>query len=275
MAVNYHLRILSGGRASLNLRELWDFRGLLVALAIRDIKLRYRQTALGVAWVVLQPLLASGILAFVFGTVAGIIKPGRSSVFVFVLGGFIGWSLFSTTFIRSGSSLIQHSALISKVFFPRLILPGSAVLSVLLDVGIAMALFVLIAIIQGPPIGWEIITLPVWLTILLIFASGLGLISAALSARYRDVQHITPFLMQLLFYASPVAYQAAAVPEKWRGIFLLNPLVPLFEGLRWSLLREGHFRGSEVAYSIFVATFTLMFGLLLFRRAEREFADVM
>ena len=204
MATAYHLRIRSSkGFAGFNFRELWDFRGLLAALAIRDIKLRYRQTALGVAWVVLQPLLASGILAFVFGTVAGIIKPGRSSVFIFVLCGFIGWSLFSATFIRSGNSLIQHSA------------------------------------------------------------------------RFRDVQHITPVLLQLLFYASPVAYQAAAVPEKWRGLFLLNPLVPLFEGLRWSLLREGHFRGLEVAYSLFVSALTLVFGLLLFRRAEREFADVM
>lgn len=276
MALNYHLRIRSSrGFAGFNLRELWDFRGLLAAFTIRDIKLRYRQTALGVAWVVLQPLLASGILAFVFGTVADIIKPGRSSVFVFVLGGFIGWSLFSATFIRSGNSLIQHSALISKVYFPRLILPGSAVLSALLDVSVAIALFFLLTIIRGPSIGWEIITLPVWLAMLLIFASGLGLISAVLSARFRDVQHITPVLLQLLFYASPVAYQSAAVPEKWRGLFLLNPLVSLFEGLRWSLLREGHFRGLEVAYSLFVAVFTLAVGLLLFRRAEREFADVM
>ena len=276
MAGAYHLRIRSSrGFAGFNLRELWDFRGLLAALAIRDIKLRYRQTALGVAWVVLQPLLASGILAFVFGTVAGIIKPERSSAFVFVLGGFIGWSLFSATFVRSGNSLIQHSALISKVFFPRLILPGSAVLSALLDVSVAMALFLLLTIIGGPSVGWEIITLPVWLGILLIFAFGLGLISAVLSARFRDVQHITPVLLQLSFYASPVAYQSAAVPEKWRGLFLLNPLVPLFEGLRRSLLREGHFRELEVAYSLFVSAFTLVFGLFLFRRAEREFADVM
>jgi lipopolysaccharide transport system permease protein len=276
MAPNYHLRIRSSrGFAGFNIRELWDFRGLLAALTIRDIKLRYRQTALGVAWVVLQPVLASGILAFVFGTVADIIKPGRSSVFVFVLGGFIGWSLFSAAFIRSANSLIQHSALISKVFFPRLILPGSAVLSALLDVSVAMALFFLLTIIRGPSIGWEIIALPVWLAILLIFAFGLGLISAVLSARFRDVQHITPVLLQLLFYASPVAYQSAAVPEKWRGLFLLNPLVPLFEGLRWSLLREGHFSGLEVAYSIFVSAFTQEVGLLLFRRAEREFADVM
>jgi len=177
MAGAYHLRIRSSrGFAGFNLRELWDFRGLLAALAIRDIKLRYRQTALGVG---------------------------------------------------------------------------------------------------GPSVGWEIITLPVWLGILLIFAFGLGLVSAVLSARLRDVQHITPVLLQLSFYASPVAYQSAAVPEKWRGLFLLNPLVPLFEGLRWSLLREGHFRGLEVAYSLFVSAFTLVFGLFLFRRAEREFADVM
>lgn len=275
MARTYHLHIHSSrGFAGFNLRELWDFRGLLAALAIRDIKLRYRQTALGVAWVVLQPLLASGILAFVFGTVAGITKPGRTSVFVFVLGGFIGWSLFSATFVRSGNSLIQHSALISKVFFPRFILPASSIFSALVDTSVALTLFVLLSMIRGHSFSWEIVTLPVWLTFLLIFAFGLGLISAALSVRFRDVQHITPVLLQLLFYATPVAYQTEAVPERWRGLFLINPLSPLFEGLRWSLLREGHFRGSEVAYALLVSALVLVLGLALFRHAEREFADV-
>jgi lipopolysaccharide transport system permease protein len=275
MAGTYRLRIRpSKGLTGLKLREFWSFRGLLAALAIRDIKLRYRQTVLGVAWVVFQPLLASGILAFVFGTVADVTKPGRSSVFIFVLSGFVGWSLFSSIFVRSGQSLIQNSGLITKVFFPRLILPAATVVSALLDTGVSLFVFILLTIALGPAAGLEILTLPIWLALLLAFAFGLGLINAALSVRFRDVQHITPVFLQILFYASPVAYQTGAVPDKWRGLFLLNPLAPLFEGLRWSLLREGDLRGLQVAYSLLVSGLTLMLGLMVFHHAEREFADL-
>ncbi len=270
----YHVRIQPTKRffGLKNLSELWEFRELLVALAMRDIKLRYRQTALGIAWVILQPLLASGILAFVFGTVPGITKPGRSSVFVFVLAGFIGWSLFSAAFSRASQSLLQHSALISKVYFPRIILPASAIVSALLDV--ALALFFLLIGLSGAHVGWQIVMAPIWLALLLVLSLGLGLFSAALSVRFRDVQHITPVFIQILFYASPVAYQTAAVPEKWRPFFSLNPLASVFEGLRWSLLREGQFYLSGVLYSLFVSFLVLALGLLVFRSAEKEFADV-
>jgi lipopolysaccharide transport system permease protein len=275
MAGSYHLCIRpSRGFNGPDFVELWNFRGLLGALALRDIKLRYRQTALGVAWVMLQPLLASGVLAFVFGTIAGVTRPERSSVFIFVLGSFIGWTLFSATCTRAGQSLLQHSMLISKVFFPRLILPASAAVSGVLDAGVGLAFFVLLSLMSGSSFGWEIITLPIWLAMLLMFALGLGLISAGLSIRFRDVQYITPVFIQLLFYASPIAYQATAVPEKWRGFFSLNPLAPLFEGLRWSLLGEGDVRFSAVIYLLCASLLVLGLGLLLFMRAEREFADV-
>jgi lipopolysaccharide transport system permease protein len=254
--------------------EVWKYRGLMGAFAIRDIKLRYRQTVLGVAWVVLQPLLASGILAFVFGTVAGVTKPGKSSVFIFVLAGFIGWSLFNTTFARVGQSLVQHSVLISKVFFPRIILPASTVIAALLDAGVGLALFALLALFSGLHIGWQIVSLPIWLGLLVVFAFGLGIINAALSVRFRDVQHITPVLAQILFYASPVAYRTSSVPEKWRGLFLLNPLASLFEGVRWSLFGEGYMNPATFVYSALVAVVVFWLGLLFFRRLERDFADV-
>ena len=275
MAGSYHLRIRpSTGFEGPDLAELWSFRGLLAALAVRDIKLRYRQTALGIVWVILQPLLASGVLAFVFGTIAGVTRPERSSVFIFVLGGFIGWTLFSATCTRASQALLQHSMLISKVFFPRLILPASAAASGLLDAGVGLAFFVLLRLLSGSSFGLEILTLPIWLAMLLMFALGLGLISAALSVRFRDVQYITPVFVQLLFYASPVAYQTAAVPEKWRGFFSLNPLAPLFEGLRWSLLGEGDIRLPAVVYLLCASLLFLGLGLLVFKRTEREFADV-
>jgi lipopolysaccharide transport system permease protein len=276
MADAYHLCIrASRGFRAPDLLECWNFRALVAALAMRDIKLRYRQTALGIAWVILQPLIASGVLAFVFGTIAQVTRPERSSVFIFVLGGFIGWTLFSATFTRAGQSLLQHSMLISKVYFPRLILPISVAASGLLDAGVGLAFFAFLKLLSGSSFGLEIITLPLWLAILVVLALGLGLISAALSVRFRDVQHITPVFIQTLFYASPVAYQMASVPKKWLGLFSLNPMAPLLEGLRWSLLGEGYVRLPSVIYLLCTSLLILALGLLVFRRAEREFADVM
>jgi lipopolysaccharide transport system permease protein len=276
MVSTYHLRIQPARRwfELKNLSELWTFRELLVALAMRDIKLRYRQTALGVAWVILQPLLASGILAFVFGTIAKVTRPDRNPVFIFVLAGFIGWSLFSTTFLRSSQSLVQHSALITKVFFPRVILPASAAVSALLDLAIGLALLLVLALISGVSFGWQFVALPLWLCLLLALSFGLGLVGTALSVRFRDVQYIVPVLLQMLFYASPIAYRAAAVPEQWRGLFSLNPLVPTFEGLRWSLLMEGDFKPWETLYASVFSLFALGFGIAFFRAAERDFSDL-
>ena len=204
METAYHLRIQpSKNSFRLGLLQLWEFRELLGALALRDIKLRYRQTVLGVAWVILQPLLAAGILAFVFGTVAGITKPDRSSIFIFVLAGFIGWSLFSATLMRAAQSLVQHSALITKVFFPRIVLPASTAISALLDLAVALVLFVLLVLISGNSIGWQLVTLPLWICLLLALSAGLGLVGAALSVRFRDVQHIIPVFVQMLFFRQP------------------------------------------------------------------------
>lgn len=277
MAVSptYHIRIQrSTGLGRFDLVELWGFRGLLAALSLRDVKLRYRQTALGVAWVVIQPLLASGIMAFVFGTVAGITRPGKNSAFIFVLGGFIGWSLFSTVFLRVTQCLVQHAGLISKIFFPRIVLPGVAVVSSFLDTGVALALFFLLLFSSGGTVGFEIVLFPVWLLLILVFAFGLGLISAALSVRFRDVQHIIPVLLQIAFYATPIAYSTNAVPERWRGLFMLNPLAPLFEALRWSLLKEGRLSMGGVLYSLLVSVAVFFAGILFFKQADREFADV-
>ena len=275
MAENYHIQIRpSAGFEWPDFTECFRFRGLVVALAVRDVKLRYRQTALGVGWVIVQPLLASGILAFVFGTIAGVTKPGRSSVFLFVLGGFIGWTLFSATFTRAGQSLLQHAALISKVYFPRLVLPVSAVISGLLDAGVALVFFVVLRLIMGPPFDWQVVTLPVWLAVLVMCALGLGLISGAFSVRFRDIQYIAPVLIQLLFYASPIAYRTSAVPEKWRGIYSLNPLAPLLEGLRWSLLGDGDFSLSSSIYGLAFAVVILSVGVYSFYRLESDFADL-
>jgi lipopolysaccharide transport system permease protein len=140
---------------------------------------------------------------------------------------------------------------------------------------VATTLYLLLAFLSGCRFGWQILTLPIWVAVLVTFAFGLGLVSASFTVRYRDVQHITPVLVQMLFYASPIAYQTSAVPEKWRTLFQLNPLAPLFEALRWSLLQEGHFAPSQLLYAALGSVAILGIGILLFRRAERDFADLM
>jgi lipopolysaccharide transport system permease protein len=260
------------GWAALDLCELWRYRDLLLVLGLRDVKLRYRQTVLGVAWVVLQPLLAAGIFAFVFGAVARLPSAGLP-YFLFAYAGLLGWTAFQATITKASTCLVQSSNLISKVYFPRLILPLSTLLSTALDslVGLAMLLVLLpIWVYPGP----EILLLPVWFGLLLLMAVGLGVLAGALMVPYRDVQYILPVLIQLGMYASPVAYAVTAVPERLRAVVLLNPLSGILEGLRWSLLGTSQPAWGAVAYGAGFALAVFLGGAYAFKRMERSFADV-
>jgi lipopolysaccharide transport system permease protein len=259
--------------AALNLRELVRFRGLLLTLATRDIKLRYRQTALGVAWVLLQPLLAAGIFAVVFGKVANL-SSGEIPYFIFSFAGLLGWNVFSNTLTRAGASLVGNAHLVSKVYFPRLILPLSTVSSILLD--FAVSFVVMLFLIAGDKInpGAAIMIVPVWVALLVALAMGAGLFAAALSVSYRDVQYIVPVLIQFALYASPVAYAVSAVPARLRLLFWANPLTALLEGLRWSLLGTAFPDWRALSYSIVFTGIALVLGAMMFKRMERRFADV-
>ena len=202
----------STGWAALNLREIWKFRDLLMSLATRDLKLRYKQTALGVIWVVVQPLLAAGIFSFVFGKVAQLPSDGVPYL-LFSFAGLLGWNLFSSTVTKCNGCLVGNSQLISKVFFPRLILPLSTVPSVLVDFAVAAGMMTVLMLIYGVAPGWGLLLLPVLMGLLLMLALGIGLCTAALSVSYRDVQYIVPVFMQILLYASPIAYAVSAVPR--------------------------------------------------------------
>jgi lipopolysaccharide transport system permease protein len=255
-------------------RELWGFRELLLRFAARDITLRYRQTALGVIWVVLQPLLAAGILAFVFGRVANLPAPAGIPYFVFSLAGMTAWNAFSNTLTRAGGVLVGNAQLVQKVFFPRLLLPLSTVISTLLDVAVSLVLAgVLMAIYRVGP-GPAILLLPVWLLLVLMLGLGLGLGAGALMVRYRDVQYVLPVAVQFLLYASPVAYSLAAVPASARWLFDLNPLTGLLEGFRWSLIDTAAPSTPLTAYAIGASLVVLVVGLAMFNRMERQFADV-
>jgi len=266
------------GWQSLNVRELWQFRDLLLTLAGRDVKLRYRQTAVGVLWVVLQPLLAAGIFSFVFGKVANLPAPKGVPYFVFSYAGLLGWTVFSGTVIKVSASLVQNSNLISKVYFPRLILPLSMMFSTLIDFAVALALLPVLMLIAHVVPGLSLLTLPLWFALLLMLSLGVGMYASALAVTYRDVQYVIPVLMQFLLYASPVAYMLSYVltkiPPAARPFYFLNPLAGLLEAFRWSLLGHATLPLVPVAYAAVLSILVFFGGAYAFKKMEKRFADV-
>jgi lipopolysaccharide transport system permease protein len=267
-----HIR---AGRSPFNVDVglIWKFRDLLLAFAWRDIRLRYRQTFLGVAWVVLQPLLGAAIFAFVFGVVARM-PSGGAPYLVIAYSGLLGWTLFSTGLTRISSSLVANAELVRKVFFPRLLLPLGVIPSLLLDLACGLLLMgVIMAAYRIAP-SWGLILFPAGVIALTGMALGLGMIAGSLAVRYRDIQYIVPLMMQLLMYASPVGYSAAAVPKMVKPFYDLNPLVAPIEAIRWSLIGVGHVSPWGLAYSFGWTIALMVVGLVVFRVMESKFADV-
>jgi len=255
-------------------RELWAFRELAVRFAARDITLRYRQTLLGALWVVLVPLLGAGILTFVFGGVADLPAPPGVPYFVFTLAGMVAWTLFSQITTRSSSSLVSNAGMVGKVYFPRLLLPISTVLSTLVDTAVALALLAVMLVVSGVWPGLAFLTFPIWMLLLIALALGIGLAAGALMVRYRDVQYILPVGIQFLLFASPVAYTLASVPANAQLLYELNPLTGLLEGVRWALIGTPAPPTWVAIYAAVVSIVFLLVGTTIFSRMEREFADV-
>lgn len=269
-----HLSIRPPGRWSpLALAEVWQYRDLFVTLAARDVKLRYRQTALGVTWVILQPLLAAAIFTFVFGKVARMPSDGVPYL-VFAYAGLLGWTAFNSTLTKSSACIVQNSQLVSKVFFPRIILPLSTVFSTLIDFTVALVVMGVLMATYGIEPGWGVVLLPIWLVLLVVLAVGVGLFTSALMVSYRDLQYAIPVLVQMLLYASPVAYAVSAVPASLRKFYFLNPLAGLLDAFRWSLLGHGRFPWFGVGYAVVVTALTFAWGAYSFKRMEQRFADV-
>lgn len=262
------------GRLSLpRIRELWEAREVLYRFGMRDILLRYRQTAVGVAWVLIQPLMAAGIFAIVFGQVADLPSDGIP-YFLFSYVGLLAWNLFNGIVGRASPSLVGNQALISKVFFPRMLVPLSSALSVLLDFAVALALGVVLLVFYGIHPGWAVLFLPVWTALLVLLGSGVALAASAVMVKYRDVGYVLPWTMQILLYASPVAYSLQAVPENLTWIFTINPLTWLLEGFRFSLLGLAAPPAWQIVAAVVVCPSVFFLGTLVFQRFEREFADV-
>ena len=265
--------ILKSGFQAANFRELWEYRELLFTLAGKDVRLRYKQTVLGVIWVVLQPLLAAGIFTFVFGKVAKM-DSGGVPFFAFSYSGLMFWNLFTNIVTRANGSLVSNSHLVTKIYFPRLILPLSAIPSALLDFSVAAILMIIIMLTYGiePRIG--LLLLPLWMAILLMLAMGIGIWSGALAVKYRDINYILPVMIQMLLFASPIAYAATSVPTEFQTYYYINPIAGLMDAIRWSIFGATQDTWWAVGYSAIFGAIVLIVGTIMFRRMERGFADV-
>jgi lipopolysaccharide transport system permease protein len=275
----HHRTILPAKRGqSFDVRELWDFREAAYQFARRDVTLRYRQTAMGVVWVVLQPLLAALIFTFLFEVVGHMKAPNHGNTFFFIFSGMMMWGLFSNTFGPASMSVLANNSMLPKVYFPRVILPLYVIASCVINFLVALALFLIFIPVFHGTITLSMLTLPIWIVLLVLMAEGLGLIAAAYTVRYRDVQYVIPVLLQFLLLATPVAYAATHIPKGYRWIATVNPMTGLIEGARWALLgAKGAgvgFQWGQTLYSVGWIVALLALGAVVFGGLERRFADV-
>lgn len=256
-------------------RELWNFRDAFAVLVWRTVRVRYKQTVVGAAWVVLRPLLLMVVLTLIFGVLAGFRGNFGTPYPLVVLAGVIAWQFFSTTLTESANSLVANAQIIGRVYFPRVLLPASALASSLLDLAITMLLFLPVMLWYSFLPGWHLMLLPLALLLLVILTLGAGLWAAALNVRYRDFGILIPFALQVGFFASPVAYPLSVVPQSWHWLYQLNPVVGALEALRWCLLGGSFDAGwVSVGWSAAASSLLLFSGLRYFHRTERDFADI-
>jgi lipopolysaccharide transport system permease protein len=269
-----YIVITPPGRFSLpKVSQLWEGREVLYRFGARDVTLRYRQTLLGVVWVILQPLLTAAILTLVFSKVAKLTVPGVPYL-LFVFTGLLAWNLFNGIITRASSSLVSNRDLVSKVFFPRMLVPLATAYSTIVDFLVSLAFLAVLLIAYGVNPGLGILLSPIWTVMVILLASGVGLVAAALMVRYRDVAYVVPFALQFLLYASPIAYAASVVPEKYRVIYDINPLSWLLYEFQWAFLHQAVPATWMIVLSIIVPVGVFLGGAIIFEQMERGFADV-
>jgi lipopolysaccharide transport system permease protein len=261
------------GLLNLDLQAVWQYRELLYFLTWRDVKVRYKQTVLGVAWALIQPLMIMVIFTVIFGKFAKISSDGFPYP-VFAYTALLPWHFFSQAISRSGTSLVQSANLISKIYFPRLIIPVAAALGPLIDFLVAFCILLGLMVWYGITPTWWALALPLFMLLALLTALAVCLFLSALCVKYRDVVHTIPFLVQFWMYASPVAYPVSLLPERWQLLYSLNPMVGVIEGFRWALLGKTGPDFAVIAVSTIVVLVLLFGGIIYFRQMERTFADV-
>jgi lipopolysaccharide transport system permease protein len=259
--------------SSIGLKELWEYRELLYFLVWRDVKVRYKQTALGAAWAIIQPLMMMIVFSLFFGYLGQMPSEGIPYP-IFTFCALLPWQLFAHSLTESSNSLVANERLITKVYFPRLVVPIAAVLGGMVDFAIAFVILLLMMLYYGIVPTWAIVTLPGFILLAIMTALGVGLWLSALNVQYRDVRYTISFLIQFWLFATPVAYSSSIVPERWRPLYGLNPMAGVVEGFRWALLGKSEPPGALLAVSFVVVILVLVGGLYYFRRMEQEFADV-
>lgn len=262
-----------GPLLALDLKAVWDYRELIYFFVWRDLKVRYRQTVIGIGWAVLQPLLTMVIFSAVFGTFAKIPSDGLPYP-IFMFAALLPWNLFSSSLTRGGTSVVGNAGLISKIYFPRLILPLSGILSPIVDFAIAFVILGGMMVWYRVLPTWGVLALPLFLSLALLTALAVGLWLSALNVRYRDVGHTIPFFIQAWMFASPIAYPVSLVPEKWRLLYSLNPMAGVIEGFRWALLGKDSPDFGVIAASAVMVFALLIPGIWYFKYTERTFADL-
>ena len=263
----------SKGWVSLKLGELWQYRELLYFLTWRDIKVRYKQTALGAAWAIIQPVMTMVVFSLFFGKLGKIPSDGVPYP-IFSFAALVPWTFFANGLSQSSNSLVGSSNLIKKVYFPRLAIPIATVLSGLLDFVLAFVVLLAMMLYYGVVPTVNTLWLPLFLLLAVVTSLGVGLWLSALNVQYRDVRYVVPFLTQFWMFATPIAYPSSLLHEPWRTIYALNPMVGVVEGFRWALLGTNTAPGPIIAASSFAALLILISGAFYFRRMERTFADV-
>jgi len=263
----------SKGVFQLNLGELWQYRELLYFLIWKEVKVRYKQTIIGGAWAILQPLLTMVIFTIIFGRLAKIPSDGMPYP-VFTYTALLPWMLFSQALTRSGGSLVYNANLITKVYFPRLLVPLSAALAPIVDFIVSFLILLGMLAWYGIPPTLGILALPFFLALTLVTAMSVNLWLAPLNVKYRDVAHTLPFLSQIWMYASPVAYPLSLIPQKWQLLYSINPMVGVIEGFRWALMGKQSPNFMAMVISIIVVMALFLGGILYFKKMEQTFADV-
>ena len=274
--MSFHI-IIEPGRTEKNYwKDIWRYRELFYILTWRDIKVRYKQTTLGILWAIIRPLLTMLIFTFIFGTVAGMKSNSTVPYAIIVFAGLLPWQFFSNALTESSNSLIGNERLITKIYFPRLIIPASSVITSFIDFFISLVILVVLFIVYGYAPPAEILAMPLFWIMAFIASIGPGLYLTALNVKYRDFRYIIPFIVQFGLFISPVGFSSSVVPEKWQWLYSLNPMVGVIDGFRWCIIKDAPNPLLHYTFyiSLAVAILFLWLAVYQFRKMEKNFADL-
>ena len=271
-----HLLVLEPNRIEKQYwKDLWRYRELFVILAWRDVAVRYKQTFIGIAWALIRPLLTMVVFTVIFGRLAKLPTEGDAPYAVLVFAGMLPWQFFSSALSSCSDSLVVNRSLLTKVYFPRLIVPAAAVITSFVDFLFSFLILAGLMIWFNWSPSWQMLTLPLWIAVAFVASMGAGLWLSSLNVQYRDIRYVVPFLVQFGLYVSPVGFSSSIVPEKWQLIYALNPMVGVIEGFRWAIIGKGAaINMAGFLLSMAIVTFLMIMGIAQFRKMEKQFADV-